>query len=117
MVIKSSKLLSAFILAAMLFSNLFLSSAWAAEDQEIKRYVATISNDGVQRVSIIGGDYYFDPNLIVVKVNVPVEFSVRKAKGLIPHNILIDSPEANIDFDEKMNEPGKGYFIYANKDR
>ena len=68
----------------------------------IKRYVAVIDSDGVQRASIIGGDYYFDPNLIVVKVNVPVELSVKKAKGLIPHNILIDSPEANIDFNEEM---------------
>ena len=49
-----------------------------------KRVVATVDADGVQRVEVIGGDYYFDPNYIVVKVNIPVELTVKKASGYSP---------------------------------
>jgi len=63
-----------------------------------KRVVATMDADGVQRVEVIGGDYYFDPNYIVVKVNQPVELTVKKAKGFIPHNMVVKAAEAGIDF-------------------
>ena len=66
-----------------------------------KRVVATIEADGVQRVEIKGGEYYFDPNYIVVKVNKPVELQVKKAPDstfYIPHNIIATAPEAGIDF-------------------
>ena len=63
-----------------------------------KRFVATVGPDGVQHVEIMGGEYYFDPNYIVLKVNVPVEFSVKKAPGYIPHDMVVNSPEAGIDF-------------------
>ena len=35
-----------------------------------KRVVATVDADGVQRVDVTGGEYYFDPNYIVVIGNV-----------------------------------------------
>ncbi|MCK9418371.1 MAG: cupredoxin domain-containing protein [Nitrospirae bacterium] len=63
-----------------------------------KRVVATVDADGVQRVEVIGGEYYFDPNYIVVKVNKPVELTVRKAPGYIPHDMVVKAPEAGIDF-------------------
>ncbi len=63
-----------------------------------KRFVATVGSDGVQHVEITGGEYYFDPNVIVVKVNVPVEFKVKKAAGYVPHDIVADSPDAGIKF-------------------
>ena len=33
---------------------------------------AVIDNDGVQRVKILGGNYFFDPNHVIDRVNVPV---------------------------------------------
>ncbi len=72
--------------------------AFADEPMKEKRYVATIDPDGVQRVAMVGGGYYFDPNVVVVKVNVPVELSVRKEAGFVPHNIVLKAPEAGIDF-------------------
>lgn len=63
-----------------------------------KRFVATVGPDGVQHVEIIGGEYYFDPNYIVLKVNAPVELKVKKAPGIAPHNIVVKAPEAGIDF-------------------
>ncbi|MFZ2949368.1 MAG: hypothetical protein WA003_07770 [Desulfuromonadaceae bacterium] len=63
-----------------------------------KRFVATVGSDGVQRVEMVGGEYFYDPNYIVVKVNKPVELKVRKAAGYIPHDLVAKSPEAGIDF-------------------
>ena len=65
---------------------------------KVNRVVAAVDADGVQRVAVIGGEYYFDPNYIVVKVNKPVELTVKKEAGYIPHNMLVKSPEAGIDF-------------------
>lgn len=78
-----------------------LSLSASAADIEVKTYKATVEN-GIQRVDITGGDYYFDPNHIIVRVNVPVEFYVKKAPGLVPHDIIMDAPEAGIVFKEKL---------------
>jgi len=68
-----------------------------AQGKEI-RMVATIGADGAQHVEITGGEYYYDPNYIVVKVNVPVELKVKKTSGYVPHDIVVKAPEAGIDF-------------------
>jgi plastocyanin len=65
---------------------------------QLEVFQAAIDDDGIQRVDILGGEYYFRPDHIVVKVNVPVEFSVRKRKRLIPHNIVMYAPAAEIEF-------------------
>lgn len=64
---------------------------------KITRALATVGADGVQRLEITGGEYYFEPNYLVVKINTPVELKVKKAAGFIPHNLLVKSPEAGID--------------------
>ena len=63
-----------------------------------KRFVAAVGADGIQHIAITGGEYYFDPNYIIVKVNTPVELTLKKAKGYIPHDIMVKAPEAGIDF-------------------
>lgn len=63
-----------------------------------KRFVAPVDADGVQRTEMVGGDYYYDPNYIIVKVNKPVELKVKKAAGYIPHNLIAKAPEAGIEF-------------------
>jgi plastocyanin len=72
-----------------------------------KRVVAAVDADGVQRVEITGGEYFFDPNTIVVKVNVPVEFRVKKAGGYTPHDIVVKAPEAGIDFAVSLDKDPK----------
>ncbi len=69
-----------------------------------KRFVATVGSDGVQHVEILGGEYYFDPNYIVVKVNAPVELKVKKAAGYVPHDIMVKAPEAGIDFKANLEK-------------
>ncbi|MDD2736079.1 MAG: quinol oxidase [Desulfuromonadaceae bacterium] len=63
-----------------------------------KRFVATVDGSGVQRAEIVGGEYFYDPNYIIVKVNKPVELKVKKSGGYIPHDLVANSPEAGIDF-------------------
>ena len=53
---------------------------------------------GVQRVSVIAGNYYFLPSRIVVKAGSPVEVTIRK-EGLIPHTFTINAPAAGISVD------------------
>jgi plastocyanin len=65
-------------------------------------YRAAVDSDGVQRVHIVGGDYYFSPNHIIVKVGVPAEFIMRRETALVPHSLVLKSPEAGIAIDEDL---------------
>ena len=92
------------ILLPIIFLLLFFTQAVA---QETKKVVATIDPDGTQRVSVTGGEYFFDPNHIVVKVNVPVELKITKESGVTPHDIILKAPEAGIDFTEDIGTTPK----------
>lgn len=72
--------------------------ASAAETPAQKTVIATIDANGVQHAEITGGEYFFDPNHLVVKVNKPVELTVKKVAGYIPHNMVVNAPEAGIAF-------------------
>jgi plastocyanin len=85
------------------------ASALFAEEVSVSPYVAQVDGDGYQRVELVGGDYYFKPSHIVVKVKEPVKFIVRKKSGLIPHNIVMDAPEAGLVF--RMDIHGEGTVI------
>jgi plastocyanin domain-containing protein len=89
------------------FLVLFLSAGavFAAGDHspaKEKRFVAVVGADGIQRVEVVGGEYYYDPNYIVVKVNLPVEMKFKKAPGYVPHNLIVKAPEAGIDISVDM---------------
>ena len=75
-----------------------------AEESVIR---ATIDQDGIQRVDILGGSYFFKPNHIIVKVNIPVEFTVSKERSFTPHDIVAHSPEAGIEFQENLSTTPK----------
>jgi plastocyanin len=100
------KYTSLFILVLVLLLPLG-PGAYGEEAVKEKRVVATVDADGVQRVEVVGGGYYFDPNYIVVKVNVPVELNVRKEAGYTPHDIAVKAPEAGIDFAESLGKDPK----------
>ncbi len=73
---------------------------------ERKEFTATISKDGVQHVEILGGSYYFNPNYIIVKVNVPVEIKIRK-EGITPHNFIIKAPDTGVDINLDLTSEAK----------
>lgn len=103
----------------------FTSIAAEEKPKEEKVFRAVVDKDGVQRVEIVGGSYFFNPNHIIVKVNLPVELKVRKEPGIVPHNIVVKAPEAGIDFDLSLKDepqvirftPSKtgDYPMYCNK--
>ncbi|MDP2057249.1 MAG: hypothetical protein Q8K35_05775, partial [Thiobacillus sp.] len=66
-------------------------------------YRATIVADGMQHVRIEGGAYFFKPNRVIVKSNVPVELTVSVSRSLIPHSFVIQAPEAGIAVDESLS--------------
>jgi plastocyanin len=96
---KYKKLL--FVVAAVLIVLCMMASA------EESVTVVPIDKGGVQRVEIVGGSYFFKPNHIVVKVNIPVELKVSKEPSLVPHDIVAKSPEAGIEFQETLSSAPK----------
>jgi len=87
--------------------------------------VAKADQDGVQRVRIVAGSYFFKPNHIVVKVNVPVEIMASRESGITPHDLVIRAEDAGIMVDQDLaSEPRKiaftpkrvgKYAIYCSK--
>jgi len=74
---------------------------------EATAYRATRAADGVQRVRIDGGAYFFKPNRVIVKLNVPVELAVSVDRSVIPHTFVIQAPEAGIAVDESLSSQSK----------
>ena len=95
------------VLTIVFILSLVHLSLNAEQSNQIKEYTATIDKEGVQRVAIVGGGYYFDPNYIIVKVNVPVQLIVTRASGFVPHNIVMQSPETGIEFDINLSVKSK----------
>lgn len=85
---------------------LCLAFAFDAQGEE-KAFRAVPDNDGVQRVEVVGGSYFFTPNHIVVKANSPVELKVRKEPGVVPHTIVLREPDAGIDFAVALDKEPK----------
>lgn len=96
---------------AVLVLSLVSADAYCAPETAQPRtwdeVTATVADDGIQRVEIIAGSYFFKPNRIVVKVNVPVELKVRKEKGMAPHNIVVRAPEASVAFSVDLSTEAK----------
>ncbi|MBJ9964241.1 cupredoxin domain-containing protein [Burkholderia seminalis] len=51
-----------------------------------------VDADGVQRIAIVGGSYFFRPNHVIVRAHVPVELIVSAEPGVVPHSFEIDAP-------------------------
>ena len=75
-------------------------------------YKAIVDADGIQKAEVLAGDYFFKPDHIIVKVNVPVELKIRKAPGIVPHDFVLKALEADIDVLESLSsEPKSVRFI------
>ncbi len=91
-----------------LLGTLFLSAARAEETKELNT-AATGSSavQAVQKVEILAGSYFFKPKVIQVKVNVPVEITIKRESGVAPHNIVLRAPEAGITVKEELGTEPK----------
>ena len=98
----------------------------APATQPKEKQTAKADKDGVQRVKVVAGSYFFKPAHIVVKADVPVELLASREPGITPHNLLIKAPEAGIAVEEELatapkkiaftpEKPGKYEFYCAKK--
>ena len=80
---------------------------FAQEPESGDTLQAAIGADGKQRVEIVGGSYFFKPDHIIVKANVPVEFSVKREWGIVPHTFVLKIPESGVAIDETLSTDAK----------
>jgi plastocyanin domain-containing protein len=92
-----------FVSFMVLVSFCFFSAAMGQKNV----YKAAVDSDGVQRVEVLVGEYFFNPDYIVVKVNVPVELKIRKEPSIVPHDFVIKAPEAGMDILESLSREPK----------
>ena len=95
------------ILMVLIFYTVVFTGLGFAQEADKKVYKVPVDTRGIQRVNILGGGYFFDPNYIIVKVNMPVEFIVKKEPGITPHTIVIKAPEAGIEVKESLETEPK----------
>jgi plastocyanin domain-containing protein len=86
---------------------LLLAGMALAAEKEKKVFKTVIDKDGIQRVAIFAGSFFFDPDYVVVRVNVPVEVTVRKEAEITPHAFVIDAPEAGLRIEEPLSAEPK----------
>lgn len=79
----------------------------AAEPAADDTVEATIGADGKQHVQIVGGGYFFKPSHVVVKAGVPVELSLSRESGIVPHTFVLKIPESGVQIDESLGTEPK----------
>jgi plastocyanin domain-containing protein len=70
-------------------------------------HAAKADADGVQRIRIAAGSYFFKPNHIVVKANVPVELVATREPGMTPHDLVIREPDGGVVAEEDLSTDPK----------
>ena len=85
---------------------LFVSVSFA-DDQGKTPFIATISPQGIQKVEVVATEFDFNPSRIVVKVNLPVEITIRKEPSMVPHSFVINSPDAGMNINENLSSEPK----------
>jgi len=96
---------------------LFLVALFAASSAFAQEPASPVKPDadGVQRVRIMSGSYFFKPDRIVVKVNVPVELLVSRESGITPHNFVLRAEEAGVTVEEDLGTEPKKIAFTAKK--
>lgn len=74
---------------------------------QMRSHRAVISDDGIQKVEVMAGKNYFNPDYIFLKVDIPVELKVRKEEGTATHSLVISQPQAGFDLRESLSEDPK----------
>ena len=96
-------------LSALLFF-VFTAAVLAQEPNAAK-----VDADGVQRIRVVGGSYFFKPDHIVVRMNVPVELLASRESGITPHNLVIRAQDAGVVIEEDLGTDPKKIVFTATK--
>ena len=59
-----------------------------------------LADDGVQRVNVEMHSYYFEPDRIVVKRDIPVEIVLSNSSKVVPHNFTLNGAGVNVSEDK-----------------
>lgn len=87
----------------LLLAVLLILPALSFSDNTGKAYTATVAADGKEHIRITGGSYFFRPDKIVVKVNVPVELTIVAEPSFISHNFVLKDTLAGIDISTSIS--------------
>lgn len=63
---------------------------------------ATLDADGVQRLTMTMGSYFYRPRHVIVTAGKPVEIALTAEEGFVPHDIVIDDPASGIALEEAV---------------
>ncbi len=109
----------------ILFLVILIALSVTPAGSDDKPFIFNIGPEGVQRIEIVAGSYFFKPNFIAVKAGLPVEITIRKEPSVTPHDFVWNAPEAGIKIKQELSEnpvtasftllrPGK-YEFYCDK--
>lgn len=77
----------------------------SAADPYVPHSQANEDADDVQRIEIVGGSYFFQPDRVVARAGRGLEISVRMAPGVIPHRFVLETINgkslADVPLDQK----------------
>lgn len=100
------------------------SAVAATPADDASPYQASTDADGVQRVALLGGSYFFRPDHIVVQAGQPLEISVKVEPGIVPHSFVLETADgkrlAEVSLGEapktlRFNLPAGHYVFYCHK--
>lgn len=78
------------LVIAVLLMCVAVSGATAAEEErKVEKAEAVVGEDGVQRVEVLAGSYFYKPNYIVLKAGIPAELLFKKEPGITPHDVVL----------------------------
>jgi plastocyanin len=76
-------------------------------NRPVKEVTATVGTDNVQKVEITTHSFWFEPNRIVVHAGKPVELKVHNGSWMVPHNLTIAAPQADINVNASAGIPAR----------
>lgn len=91
----------------LIFLWVLVMPSFAEDSAPGKAVRVVVGADGKQRVEILGGSYFFKPDHIIVKVNVPVELVMKREWGIVPHTFVLKIPQSGIMIDESLSTDAK----------
>lgn len=60
--------------------------------------------DGVQRIELIGGSYFFKPERIRAQAGMPIELAVKAEPGFVPHRLVLENRAGKVFADMELSE-------------
>jgi plastocyanin len=91
------------ILTILAFPFILVTTGSATDE----KFIVPVDEDGIQRVEMLAGSYYYKPKNLVVKKDIAVEILISKEAGMAPHNFVLASPDAAIDISEELSGESK----------